>query len=729
MDIYSIYKLLVKKKWYIIIVPILTGIMALFLSGLMPKQHKSTAKLSTGFTTQSSINLVDERFDFRKSVLKFNNLIETMKSEMIINMVSFNLLLNDLNSETAFRISKDSISHFNDMIDFTALKSKQDSFQILSSSNSNDFIVKNILDTYGYSGWQIIQNIVIKRVRDTDYVTIEFVSENPYLSAFIVNNLAEELIKYYTFTNSGLSNRSVVFFQGQVEHKKEILDEKLRLVNTYKASNPVKDDAEKSALFTRLTQYEMLRDESLRTISTLQLSLTKSTNISRDNISNDNSKINQRIIELRSRISELTQLYIDTGSNDEQLEKTINNVRSQLTIEMKLLDTRSSKKNKSVSELKLERDEIEFDLQIERANLQRLNGFILQLQSQSSSFATGSANLDALERHLDEAMGEYQSAVDKLNLEKSKSLLTASTIAIAVKGQPKLKPESQKRKLIILFAVFTSLALTVITIVGFDFIDFRIKTRADFEKHIPLKFTGQLNKVDFKDFQISRIFNTNPGVANENFKQLLRKLRHNIELSEKQCILVTSLNKADGKTFFTLSLSYSLSLINKKILIIDTNFKNNTLTKLLAPNKNSYLLNSAKDLSDTLLIGNDINIDNSEDEKTDKPSIMTPTIYKNIDIIGNNGGMESPLELFSAKDFGFIISSLKKNYDYIVMEGPALNEYSDTMELVKFVDGVISMVKAGSIIKQKDRESISYLKSLKGKIMGGVLNQVKQIDL
>lgn len=729
MDIYSIYKLLLEKKWYIIIVPILTGVLALFLSGLMPKQYKSVAKLSTGFTTQSSINLIDERFDFRKSVLKFNNLIETMKSEMILSMVSYDLLLHDLNSETSFKIDQDSIEHFKNNVDFSILETKQDSFQILTQANKNDFKIKDILDSHGYSGWQIIQDLVIKRVRDTDYVIIEYIGSNPYLSAFIVNDLAKELIRYYTYTNSTLSNKSVVFFQGQVDQKKEVLDNKLSLVNSYKRTNPVKDEAERSALFTRLTQYEMLRDESSRTISTLQLSLAKNNNITNKNVTSNNHKINQRIVELRARISELTQLYIDTGSNDAQLEQTINNVRSQLTIEMKLLDQSNSVNSKSESELKAEKDQLEFDLKVERANLSRLYELIAQLKVQTTSFTTGSSNLEALERHLDDAMAEYQSALDKLNLEKSKSLLTASSISIAVKGQPKLEPESQKRKLIILFAVFTSFTLTVLIIIGFDFMDFRIKTRADFEKHIPLSLTGQLNKVDLNNFQISNIFSNSAGTSNENYKQLLRKLRHFIELSEKQSILVTSLNRNDGKTFFTLSLAYSLSLINKKVLIIDTNFKNNTLTKLLAPDKNFYLLNSAKNLSNTLLISDGTSAEEDRFEEKNNSPIMSPTMYKNIDIIGNNGGLESPLELFSARDFGSIISTLKSKYDYILMEGPSLNEYSDTMELVKFVDGVISVIKAGAIIKQKDRESITYLNSLNGQIMGGVLNQVEETDL
>lgn len=732
MDIYSIYKLLIKNIWYIVLIPILTGVLALFLSGLMPKQYKSAVKLSTGFTTESSINLVDERFDFRKSVLKFNNLIETMYSEMILNMVSYDLLIHDLKSQNQFRVDRDSIEYFKEIVDIDKIENKRDSFLLLSVSDPSDFRIKKILDNQEFSGWQLKENLSIKRIRDTDYVSIEFTSENPYLSAFIVNSLAEELIRYYTFTNSSLSNKSVEFFQGQVDQKKEILDEKLRLVNSFKRTNPVMDDAEKTALFSRLSQYEMLRDESMKTISSLQLALTKLNNVSNENINNNTAKINQRIVDLRDRISELTQLYIETGSSDKELEKTINSVRNQLTIEMKLLELNTNANTKSDAEIQSEKDRIEFDLSVERNNLTRLQGQIAQLKVQTSSFAEGSANLDALESEMDDALSEYQSAVDKLNLEKSKSLLTASSVTIAVKGQPKLEPESQKRKLIILFAVFTSFGLTVVVIIGLDFIDFRIRSRADFEKNVDLKLLGQLNKVNLNNFQISQIFVSDTGKANEQYKQLLRKLRHFIELSEKQCVLVTSLNKNDGKTFFTMSLAYSLSLIQKRVLIIDTNFKNNALTRLLAPDKDLHLLDDHNGIEeDTLLIS-----DGSEDETfhqehqgKKRKSLIVSTIYNRIDIIGNKGGAKSPLELFSTRDFSSIIFELKKSYDYILLEGGALNDYPDTMELTKFVDGVLGVIKAGSIIKQKDRESLAYLNSLNGKIMGGVLNQVEEDNL
>ena len=110
-------------------------------------------------------------------------------------------------------------------------------------------------------------------------------------------------------------------------------------------------------------------------------------------------------------------------------------------------------------------------------------------------------------------------------------------------------------------------------------------------------------------------------------------------------------------------------------------------------------------------------------------TIIYPTGHKGISIIGNNGGNESPSEIFAGKDFGKMINALSENYDYIIMEGASLNNYSDSKELIDFADKVIAVFSAESIIKQLDRESIDYLRNLNGKLMGAVLNRINTKEL
>jgi Mrp family chromosome partitioning ATPase len=162
------------------------------------------------------------------------------------------------------------------------------------------------------------------------------------------------------------------------------------------------------------------------------------------------------------------------------------------------------------------------------------------------------------------------------------------------------------------------------------------------------------------------------------------------------------------------------------VLIIDTNFKNNSLTHILL-RKNQNVRKLEQGIFIKGYIGQSEKHDMSEEDFAS--SIIYPTGHRGISIIGNNGGNESPSEIFAGRDFGEMIRKLSETYDYIIMEGAALNNYSDTKELIDYTDKVLTVFSAESVIKQLDRESIDYMKGLNGKFMGAVLNKVNTKEL
>jgi len=64
-------------------------------------------------------------------------------------------------------------------------------------------------------------------------------------------------------------------------------------------------------------------------------------------------------------------------------------------------------------------------------------------------------------------------------------------------------------------------------------------------------------------------------------------------------------------------------------------------------------------------------------------------------------------------------------YDYIFLEAAPMNEYTDTKEMVDYVDGIIAVFSSETVIRQNDQEGINYLKSLNGKFNGAILNKVE----
>ena len=155
-------------------------------------------------------------------------------------------------------------------------------------------------------------------------------------------------------------------------------------------------------------------------------------------------------------------------------------------------------------------------------------------------------------------------------------------------------------------------------------------------------------------------------------------------------------------------------------MIIDTNFRNNSLTKLLIAQPNFQKM-LQQDGQVKLLTGH---FTDEEKKENYNNNIISKTSDTNIDVIGSNSGSDSPSEILAGRDFSGMMAQLRERYDYILMEGASLNQYSDSKELLAYTDKVITVFSANTSLEHSDRESISFVRSLNDTFLGAILNKV-----
>ena len=135
---------------------------------------------------------------------------------------------------------------------------------------------------------------------------------------------------------------------------------------------------------------------------------------------------------------------------------------------------------------------------------------------------------------------------------------------------------------------------------------------------------GTLNRINAKNLDLKHVFASNGNDKKMgSFKESVRNLRYAMENSGGKRFLFTSTKDQEGKTFTIVTLAYSLTMKNKKVLLVDTNFKNNTLTKM--SRKSDQLINSS-----TQAIG-----ESNLDEEFEVRDINSSLNLDNVDIIGN----------------------------------------------------------------------------------------------
>ncbi len=714
------FKVLARRIWLILLVTALAVTATFFLTGKEEKVYLSTVKLQTGIVVSQDDEgkyLPQQKIDAR-----FNSLIDIISSKPVVDLLSCKLFINDMNSPEPFRqaaAEKVRGSYPEEKIRevLTSLQFKLDTLGALSY-DEKDRVAREMIREMGYDYDNIKPRIKTDRKKDSDFLFVSLMTEDPELSAYCANVLCDEFLRYNRTAKIKQKNSSKDFYNVQVEEKLKALNVAKEAMNKFKLNNNIVDLREQqSSILQQIRDMELLMADERNKIPSYQNTIDNvKRNEAKDEVSAyELQEKNRRISNLRNEINYLNNKYISEGSKDKKLLKQAEALKAELSTLISEVSSLTVAENKDYQTI---RTESELNLQIARTSVASIDQSIQKLKNELTVLVSLEPQLTALEQNITMAKQAYDDAVSKLSAAQAEALKADETLAVVDVGRPAGSPEPTKREIYSAFSGMLSLSFCIILFFVLEYLDVSIKTPTQFEKFTNLRLIGYLNQinfisfnldVNFIDINLENIFhNQTESPQLEQFKQLIRKVRFEIESTDSKRFLVTSTREREGKTFLLISLAYSLSLNNKKVLLIDTNFKNNTLTNML----------SAKPA-----------LEKHFNQSLVKDDIVTKSKLKGIDVIGCYEGNYSPSEVFSQTNFHNLLNELAQDYDFVFLEGAALNEYSDSKELISSVEKVISVFSTNSTIREQDKTSIAYLRGLGDKFMGAVLNKVELSNL
>src|SRR5436190_22411110 len=85
-----------KYKWLIIILPLVTLAATFFKVKDLARVYNSEALISTGLVDQSKQIATEQNMDYFKISQQFSNIIEKIKLKKVSSMLSYNLIIHDL---------------------------------------------------------------------------------------------------------------------------------------------------------------------------------------------------------------------------------------------------------------------------------------------------------------------------------------------------------------------------------------------------------------------------------------------------------------------------------------------------------------------------------------------------------------------------------------------------------------------------------------------------------
>lgn len=737
MDFQYFFKIIWRRKWQLVTLTVTAVVLTYLLIGLQAPVFKSNAVLSTGITIDKHINLSREDVFVQKYEIEyaFSQLMETMKSRTSIRLLSYELLLHDLtaeriglapfrkiNEEDKAELNKTAI---NDLANFLSLHI--DSTQTWTLPQEYDALFKELAKVYGYDYESLTEKLDIKRLGQTDYIWVGFESENPKLCEYTVNAFCQKFIGYHKNMINKDEYEAVVFYNELVNKKKNNLDTVSWHLSTYRLHhNIVNLDEQSKAVVNQLKDYEMTREEAQKAIAGHKRNISSLDNYlweTQDASSTwffQGSKMNDSITIIQDEIKALRIKALDNPPDIELVNQEITTkeeVRKELLRQIGDFRQKDDEEYlNTIEALYQKRIDEELALTLKTESIQSINQAIEDLQIQSQMLVGAESNIELLKSQKEIAMKEYLQAVEKLNDARVKSQSGIDPITIFEHAQIPEEAEPSKRLLFSAFAGIATASLTVFLIFFLTLFDTSLNSPDQFERQAGIPLLGSLQQLKSRKISLDKMFEQpEKDHALMGFFESLRKIRHRLESAGGKRFLFTSTKEATGKSLSILSLAYSLSKKNKKVLVIDTNFKHNSLS--------AY---SNKNLDKNPLYNGHSHLYMNGQSADGKPLPKGILTKGRVDILGNHHSLDSPSEILAGQDFDRMLSQFEQEYDYILMEGASLNEYSDTHELVNYADKIIAVFDAPSSLKSTDRESLEFLNSLGNKFIGGILNRVEE---
>ncbi len=730
MELRYFFFILSKRKWLLLTVIIAAAVATAFVVGKLPKKYKSSSVIETGLIDYKSVRAVGEANPFIQEFeieSKFANLVELMKGRPAINALTKKLILHDLrptDSVATFRklqldeksgITQEQIDKYLD-----ALTLRPDSIGILEEDREHIYVARSLEKAMGYDYETIREKIDIKRVEKSQYMRVEFIAEKPELAYFVTKNFIDEFMNSFYMRKDTFENKTYKFYNHLVQEKKRVFDSLNNQQVNYARSNGLVAPLEQAqAIVAQIKELEMVHDDEQKKNVGYERSLaifTREQSTWKKFIKGDyseNVNANTEVRTIDEEIKSLTDKWVDSGMKDDYAKRRIEELKERKNLVSRRIALARRDNTDPVierqNEMFVKAMDTESNLAASKQALESLTRRIRQLYQQKTQLVGNNAIWNKLNRQIETADAEYKYAIDKQNQADVIQQSGEQEKPVRIIDPPiyPYKPESSKRAIISAFAGVGAGTVATVFLFMLTYFDKSLSSIFQYDKQVGLPLIASLNKLNAKQWgDYDAFFNDDTKSKEaEFFKESLRKIRHSIEASEAKSFLITSLKDQEGKSFLIASLAYSFTLKHKKVLIIDTNFKNNTLSAMaVKPFENNPVTSEVRALPSTTALGFTINM---------------PTV----DIIGNKGGHNSPSELLSGVDFKKKIADLGLSYDYIFLEAAAISKYSDALELVDFVEKVIPVFDASTSLSGKDDSGLEFLKTLKDKVLGGVLNK------
>jgi capsular exopolysaccharide synthesis family protein len=196
--------------------------------------------------------------------------------------------------------------------------------------------------------------------------------------------------------------------------------------------------------------------------------------------------------------------------------------------------------------------------------------------------------------------------------------------------------------------------------------------------------------------------------AAEAYKLLRTKLQFSFaDDNDCRIIGVSSALSGEGKSLSAINLAHTLSQLDKRTLLIDCDMRRPSLSTKLPIVKVPGLSNYLSGQSTLENLFQYCGIKNEEEAFT---------------VIAAGRNPPNPVELLTSAKMGNMLQSLRKAYDYIILDLPPVGEVSDALAVAKYTDGVLLVARQNYGNRIEFTSAVRQFEFIDARILGVIYN-------
>ena len=193
-----------------------------------------------------------------------------------------------------------------------------------------------------------------------------------------------------------------------------------------------------------------------------------------------------------------------------------------------------------------------------------------------------------------------------------------------------------------------------------------------------------------------------PFAVSEAYKSIRTNLMSVLQKENRKIIVISSPNASEGKSTTSINVAISLSQINKKVLLVDTDVHRPSIHNKLRLKNDDGIMN---------LISGVSSFDEAVQHYNSK-----------LDVLTTGAIPQNATEAFSDYAFDALLAEFEEKYDYIILDTPPVNLLSDSLVIAQKCGGMAIVVRAGITTHEALRRAISSAKLLDINIIGIIFN-------